>query len=71
MQQTDRQYSYYDKDVEGCLSSEIICVEHDTPMDLQVNLVFQNTHLEIIILHLNWQTIQNSGGCNSFKTLKL
>ena len=46
MQQTDRQYSYYDKNVEGCLSSEIICIKHDTLMDLRVSPVFQNTHLD-------------------------
>ena len=44
--QTDRQYSYYAENVKGCLSSEIIYVEHDTRMGLQVSLVFQNTHLE-------------------------
>ena len=44
-QQTDQQYSYYDKNVKGCFSCEIVCVEHDTLMSLQVSLVFQNTHL--------------------------
>ena len=66
-QQTDQQYSYYDKNVKGCFSCEIVCVEHDTLMSLQVSLVFQNTHLEKIIQHINWQAIQNSGSCIALK----
>ena len=58
-QQTDGQYSYYAKNVEGCLSSEIICVEHDILIGLRVNPVFQNIHLEKAIRRINWKAIQN------------
>ena len=37
--QTDRQYSYYAKKFKGCLSSEIICVEHDTHIGIRVRPV--------------------------------
>ena len=37
--QTDRQYSYYAKKFKGCLSSEIICVEHDTHIGIRVSPV--------------------------------
>ena len=52
---TDGQYSYYAKNVEGCLSSEIICVEHDILIGLRVNPVFQNTHLKKAIRRINWK----------------
>ena len=41
-QQTDQQYSYYAKNVKGCLSSEIICVELDILIGLRASPVFQN-----------------------------
>ena len=52
-QQTDRQYIYYDRNIKGCLSSEIICVEHDMLIELRVRPLFQNNHLEKIIKHIN------------------
>ena len=42
-QQTDWQYSFYNKNVEGCLSSEIICVELDTLKGLQLAQKKQQT----------------------------
>ena len=39
---TDRQYSCYAKNLKGCLSNEIICV------DLRFSSVFQNTHMKKI-----------------------
>ena len=45
-QQTDQQYSYYAKNVRGCLSNEILCVDHDTLIGLRVGPVFQNTHMK-------------------------
>ena len=56
-QQTDQQYSYYAKNVKGYLSRKIICVEHDALIGLRVSPVFQNTHLEKIIQHINRQAI--------------
>ena len=40
-QQTDWQYSYYAKNIKGCLSSEIIYIEHDTLVGLCFSTVFK------------------------------
>ena len=39
-QQTDWQYSYYAKNIKGCLSSEIIYIEYDTLVGLCFSTVF-------------------------------
>ena len=45
-QQTDGQYSYYTKNVKGCLPNKIICIEHYTLVGQQVSPVFQIIHLK-------------------------
>ena len=41
-QQTDcSRYSYYAKNIKGCLSSEIIYIEHDTIVGLRFSTVFK------------------------------
>ena len=61
--QTDRQSCCYTKDVKGCLSCEIVGVEHDTLISLlvsPVSRVIQNTHFEKISQHIKRQAIRNS-----------
>ena len=62
-QRTDRQYSYYAKSVKEFLSREIFCFGHNTFIGIQVSPVFQNTHLEKLIQHINWQALQNLDIC--------
>ena len=40
-QQTDWQYSYYAKNIKGCLSSEIIYIEHDALVGLRFSTAFK------------------------------
>ena len=40
-QQTDWQYSYYAKNIKGCLSSEIIYMEHDTLIGVRFSTVLK------------------------------
>ena len=51
-QQTDQQYSYYDKNVKGCLSCEIVCL---SMIHLWVYELVP--HMETIFQRVNWQTI--------------